>query len=726
MPAEVISLLSSPEPEPASPPSLLEPSPRPPKPSIPARRLNYDDDPFEDAGPTSTARAPPKLSASPSASRVRTLSGRENISFLESDDFDDTGIISWSEADKTEEPAPKRQRLSPVASTGTRQDNVVPQRSLATAGLPPPKSITLGGTSKRQASLVEEIDLSSPPRLGKISSKRTGPPPDSDPFASSSPRNTGKESPKARHTSEQIIIDDDDNADDVGNDDRGGGLFMSSSPVKEKSPRRSPKRAGPVSWDPISSSAPQLDRADDIPARSSRPLQRSRSEVITLDDSDDSDESIGHLGGSDDEFPDVDDFDADKIRGTLAKTSNMTTSRRGAGASASRLPGSSKSVVPKKSAEEKEREKEEKIAAREAEKERKRVEKEVAKEKRVKERQQAAALAELNKLRTKKDAAPEMIVDLPSSLHPATRLQAETLLEDMKVEVRSWSSTVDNVVRWRRKVKARYDMEMDRWDPVPEHIETETHVAVVLPAAEFAKLVVSDEERSNLEAHVLRMQTHFPNQTIIYLIEGLKVFVKKNQNLRNRQFTTAVRAGLEPEQQEQQSGSSNRRRNNDANQGLAIDEDMIEDALMQLQVLHGALIHHTVISAETAHWIAVFTEQISMIPYKRKREEANDDSAGFCMESGQVRSGDSPQDTYVRLLEEITGVTASIAWGIAAQYKTLPELVEALETEGPLCLEALRRASNKDGAFSNRAIGPALSKRIHKILTGQDPMSTDI
>lgn len=380
------------------------------------------------------------------------------------------------------------------------------------------------------------------------------------------------------------------------------------------------------------------------------------------------------------------------------------------------------SALPKSSLEIA-KEKEEKAAAREAEKERKRLEKERAKEERVREKVRAAALAEVNKIRTdKKVAAPEMIVDLPTTLDESIKLQAVTLLRDLHVDSAPWSSPVENVVKWRRKVSSRYNDELGHWEPVPERIDRENYAMVVVPAARFIDLVLGEAD-SSLESHVLRMKRHFPNDTIIYLLEGLSLWLRKNRNARNSQYVSAVRNGLEPPSDSSSTQQQQRKRKN-ANPQTYIDEEVVETALLQLQVLHGVLIHHTVASLETARWISVFTQHISTVPYRRQRDEAND--AGFCMDTGQVRTGDGPHDTYVRMLQEISRVTAPIAYGIAAEFRTLPKLVKGLEEGGPLRLEKVRKSVNKEGEVSERTVGQAVSRRVSKIFLGRDETSTEI
>jgi len=533
---------------------------------------------------------------------------------------------------------------------------------------------------------------------------------DDDPFASSSPRQ--REPKLANPNITSAALDDIDR-------------LISSSPALVNHPLKPAQSA--AAWDPISSSAPLQATVDNEPPNPPRSFRKTQSEVITLDDSEN--DCIGHAG-SDDEFPDITNLAAS--RGRIPSLPKLPTVS--ATAKSSRQPKpvgtKAKSVEPRKSTLEKAREKEEKTAAREAEKERKRVEKERAKEETAQNKVRAAAMAEVNKIRTdKKVSTPEMIVDLPTTIDDTIKLQAETLLRDLDVHSASWSSPVENVVKWRRKVRSRYNDDLGHWEPIPERIDRENYAMVVIPAAQFVELVLG-EDSANLESHVLRMKRHFPNDTIIYLIEGLELWLRKNRNIRNRQFVSAVRSGLEPpDEQHPPPGSQPQqqqqpRRRKTAAPQTYVDEETIEDSLLQLQVLHSLLIHHTTIPLETARWIAVFTQHISTVPYRRQRDEAND--AGFCMETGQVRTGDGPHDTYVRMLQEIGRVTAPIAYGIAAEFGTVSKLVRGLEDGGPLRLEKVRKSVNREGEVSERTVGQAVSRRVYKIFTGRAETSTDI
>lgn len=62
----------------------------------------------------------------------------------------------------------------------------------------------------------------------------------------------------------------------------------------------------------------------------------------------------------------------------------------------------------------------------------------------------------------------------------------------------------------------------------------------------------------------------------------------------------------------------------------------------------------------------------------------------FCMDVGQVKTGESKDDTYVKMLQEIIRVTAPVAYGIAAEYPSVQALVEGLRLKGPTALQDLR------------------------------------
>jgi crossover junction endonuclease EME1 len=429
---------------------------------------------------------------------------------------------------------------------------------------------------------------------------------------------------------------------------------------------------------------------------------------------------------SDDEFPDIADFNVSHFRprprSPIRRSHSETISSR-----SSRPKSTTTNAATAKTSEQRARDRDAQAAAKAAEKERKQREKEQLKEAKALEKERAAALAEVNKVRTdKKISTPEMILVMPSSVTEGLKVQLGTLLDGLGVEYTTWDSPVANAFKWRRKVKSRFDEEMGRWEPIPQQIKPENHALVLLTAEEFIGMAVSDAVDSN----VSQTKRHFPDHEIIYILEGITPWMRKNRNIRNRRFTSGVRAQDQaaPETATAAAPStaaSSRRRRNNAAAEEYISETIIEDAMLQLQVEHDVLIHHTAAPLETAQWIVAFTQHISTIPYKKLRDKMTS-SAGFCMESGQVRTGDDSRDTYIRMLQEIARVTAPIAYGIVSEFDTVSKLVRGLEQGGPLRLESVRKSANKDGAVSDRTVGQAVSRRIHKVFTGKDEMSTDV
>ncbi|OHE93401.1 ERCC4 domain-containing protein [Colletotrichum orchidophilum] len=562
-----------------------------------------------------------------------------------------------------------------------------------------------------------------------------------DPFASSPPA-----APKAITKPCTIVLDDDDDDPFASSPRRAPVEAMKPPDSKKSSAAESKGKEKAVSprrkanWDPISSSAPEFNTRSDpfgsspLPAR--RTMAKAASAVIDLSDSEPEPVVRNLDADSDGEFPDLDNFDVTKLRARLntkkpatkltSKATSKTTSKSNAGRAATT-----------KTAEDRTREKEEKAAEREREKERKKHEKEVAKEQKAKEKERAAALAEVNKIRTdKKVSTPEMIADLPASLPAAVTLQIQTLLKDLDVQHAIWNSPVDNVVKWRRKVASHFNDELGHWEPIPMRIQPDKYALVIVTASEFVTYALGPEG-NNLETHVSKMKRHFPEEQLIYLIEGLNPWMRKNRNVRNRQFASAVRnqgedaaaGAAEASTSAQPQAQPRRGRKNQQQQQQPqqyIDEDSVEDALLQLQVMYDVLIHHTNAAVETAHWVAIFTQHISTVPYRKQREATNAAGAGFCMETGQVRTGEDVKDTYVRMLQEVARVTQPVAYGIVSEFGTVTELVKAFEERGPLCLENCRKSTNKDGGFSDRAVGKAVSKRIYKIFMETDEWSTDV
>jgi crossover junction endonuclease EME1 len=374
--------------------------------------------------------------------------------------------------------------------------------------------------------------------------------------------------------------------------------------------------------------------------------------------------------------------------------------------------------------EEKAQAAQEKLDAKEAEKERKRL----ARDDKARAKQMAADLAKVNTLRIhKSQATPEMIIDLPLDLEARLAEQVRQFLAPLEVECTDRSSPIPNVVRWRRKVEAIYNKDKDYWEPCRKHIQDEEHVLCVMTAKEFVERATAAEGH-DLDAHVLRMQAAFSGKTIIYLLEGLTSWMRKNRNVRNKQFTEAVRAQLDTSTAAAPPSSSSSGRAKKPPPQY-IDEDLLEDALLRLQVIHHTLIHHTAAPIETAEWLRAFTQHVATVPYRRARLRVEAD-AGFCMEAGQISVGVDASDTFVQMLLQVARVTAPVAYAVRDRYGSVQGLIKGFEREGRDCLAEVRKNVHDGGVSgmveSERRIGVRMSRRLYAIFMGRDERSEDI
>ena len=396
--------------------------------------------------------------------------------------------------------------------------------------------------------------------------------------------------------------------------------------------------------------------------------------------------------------------------------------------------------------------------AKEKEKEAEKDRKQLLREQKAREKQEAADIAAVNKAKTdKKVSVTEMVVEMSSNLQGrSVGNQVAEYMKQLGVEFAFFDEEIDltddgleakgNLVKWKRKVQASYNEDARHWEPltVPK-IDVEDHVLIHVTATAFAALVTrgcettsdgpaasEDSLFGNIDKHVagvLRKQSHCKP---IYLIEGLEAFVRKNKNAKNRAYTAAVRSRIPSDDGPSTAppASSQARRKKKPNPSSEadysfIDTDLAETLLLHLQLSHSVLVHHTTSPADTAFWIRNFTEHISTIPYRHERMALNDAGAAFCMDVGQVKTGDDAADTYVKMLQEVQRVTPAMAYGIANLYPNVRKLVKAFRNDGPLVLGEVKKGANRDGAVTDRRLGPQVSKRLYKVFMGKDPWSTD-
>lgn len=294
-----------------------------------------------------------------------------------------------------------------------------------------------------------------------------------------------------------------------------------------------------------------------------------------------------------------------------------TKQSRGPAAGKYRLTEEEKAVR----AREKEKAREVAKAVKERKKEEDKERRRLLKEGQAREKQIERDRAEANRLKLdKKLSTPEMIVDLPVSIDGSTiDTQIREFLKQIGVEVTSYQSPIANLIKWRRKVDSRFDAETGCREKLPsKEIHAEKHVMCLMSANELADLLASETENDGrgLDEHVARIKSTFKDCIPVYMIEGVDAWIRKNRNARNRAYTAAVLGKATSSDQDRTSRGVAATSKAKKQRLDVVDEDMIEDAMLRLQVVHNCLVHHAAVPVEIAEWAVHFTEQISQIPYR--------------------------------------------------------------------------------------------------------------
>ena len=358
-------------------------------------------------------------------------------------------------------------------------------------------------------------------------------------------------------------------------------------------------------------------------------------------------------------------------------------------------------------------------------------------------------LAAVNKLRIDRtESVREMIVDLSPALVEADGgLLGQRLLgllgdagceacpgwlppASLGPDANSW-----RLVTWRRRVRADYNAERGLFVPLDEpQVRAEQQVLVHLTAAEFVAIACpqaapaasSSSGRPSLDRHVATLKRLGAAAGVrpIYLIEGLAAYYRQARVSENRQFRSQVHSAMSGS-----SATTAATATATATAGKRATEDRIEDALLKLQVKHNCLIQQTATAEQSAEWIAIFTADISHVPYKSGRHtwgDGNDadDVARFTVEA--KRTGVDRADTWRKMLLEIHRVTPPVAEGIAARYEHVRDLVAAFRSHGggdgagDAMLQTLPQGANVNGSVTTRTVGAALSRRVAAVFLGRD------
>ncbi|CAJ0848841.1 11180_t:CDS:10 [Entrophospora sp. SA101] len=288
------------------------------------------------------------------------------------------------------------------------------------------------------------------------------------------------------------------------------------------------------------------------------------------------------------------------------------------------------------------------------------------------EKQRVKQIQQINKKKFEKfDMTRELIADIEASLMEGTfGSLIQSNLESKFITINTIQHNISKIIKWRRKVSAEWDDELDAFMPVPEKIHDDVYLMVYLPISELGKII----GQNSMKDYLQNLKNAFTNKKLIILIEGFEEYCRKKRLHHNRNFTNAVRAKINENQEEDQETNEIQRHKKKQpanNNNLGPDPEKIEEELIWLQIIGKCSIVHTKDISDTVETIGLFSVDISTIPYKNRNGNLN-----FLIE-GQIRTGVDAGDTWLRMLQEIQFVAPSVAKGIVNKYPTIKSLYYA-------------------------------------------------
>jgi hypothetical protein len=175
------------------------------------------------------------------------------------------------------------------------------------------------------------------------------------------------------------------------------------------------------------------------------------------------------------------------------------------------------------------------------------------------------------------------------------------------MDTREWNPPTPNVIKFVRKVSTEWDEEGGFFRPCDEYRRDEDWIIHWLKADKFVELTSSDQTGLVLKFHIERLKNVVPGAKVVLVLEGLTVVIARAANALNSVLRGKSRAMMGGQQQ-----------NHPRKDGISQDLNVVavEDALVELQLLHEIRIVQTSSAPDSAEWISILATDISSIPYK--------------------------------------------------------------------------------------------------------------
>ncbi|KAJ3257375.1 RNA-binding ATPase activator esf2 [Boothiomyces macroporosus] len=306
---------------------------------------------------------------------------------------------------------------------------------------------------------------------------------------------------------------------------------------------------------------------------------------------------------------------------------------------------------------------------RDEEKETKKSEKQREKEALEMEQIGKKALQTANRLRQKIECTRELIVHLCTEWDEKDPYLKNSL-EEVGVEIRKVAPKIRNSLSLTHKVDREYDFENGSWNPCNIRLERLPYTMILLSATEIAQILKKD---NTLVKYFTDCTSEFQGNTIIFFVVGLPEYYRSYSSAEIAIRNDEIREQLTNERRK-------KRKTNDILDGP--DKKTIERELILLQI------------------------------YGKGKSEYNQLAFG-----DSIKSGKDVEDTWVKMIEKIPGITERMAIGISKKYPTLGKFLEQVKSFKDLAGIPYETASTG----KEYRTGESVAKRLYTVFFAQDP-----
>lgn len=178
-------------------------------------------------------------------------------------------------------------------------------------------------------------------------------------------------------------------------------------------------------------------------------------------------------------------------------------------------------------------------------------------------------------------------------------------MEPLGIDTREWTSCLHDTIKFVRKVKGEWDEEAGLFRPCDEYRRDEEWIIHWMKAEKFVDLAVFDETGMALQFHLGRIRESVSGASMLLVLEGLGTLLSRAKNARGRVHDAAVRTQL---------GENSRTKRDE--RLLELDSEKVEEALIEMQLVHEIRIIQTSSPADSAEWISILAADIASIPYR--------------------------------------------------------------------------------------------------------------